>query len=78
MLVLLPFQGFLGSVGTLDDNTFEDLAHVLAEAIEVFLAQRGALGLLFGRQFALFGKTGQLVDSFNLFMFHGIFHPFGR
>ena len=40
MLVLLPFQGFLGAVGTLDHNALEDLAHVLAEAIEVFQAAK--------------------------------------
>ena len=78
VLVLLLFQGFERAVGALQFDAFEHLAHVFAEAVKVFLAKRRAFGLLFRGQFALLGQTGQFIDSFNLFMFHGIFHPFRR
>ena len=78
MLVLFLLEGLNGAVGALKTHAFQHLTHVFAEAVQVFAAKGVALGKLFGGQGALAGQTGQLVDAFNFFMFHGEFHPFGR
>ena len=56
----------LFAVGRLDVGVFKHLDRALAPLVEVFLAQRVALGRFFGGQLALFFYARKLIYSLKL------------
>ena len=71
MLLFFAAQLDLCAVVVLDIGIVQLLLNGQAEGRQVLLAQRGALGFLFGGQRALLGDFGQLVQAGENFLFHG-------